>query len=290
MILQDLQQLTATGTILDDDAIAALTIADVISPVVESAGSVDFVVTSSVPRALTVRYQVAEVDSGDFLTEAQAGEDTARLTFTQSGGQGTYVDTLTVPIDNDGNGERTGQIMVTLLTETGGTTTYTVPTNGDESATATIWDNDAPELTIVSRGDVSESDGSVVFTLFARVSPNRSFSVNYDVEESTGSGIGDFISSANEGTAASSTGKSATFNFSNGAITAPLSISLESDDVGEGDSVVTVTLTAEDPVNGTFTNYTVAAAPANADSATITDDDGGPTDTIVNIGTIPTIA
>ena len=78
---EQILQLTATGTILDDDAIATLTIADVTSAIAESAGSVDFVVTSTVPRALTVRYQVAEVNGGDFLTEAQAGEDDDTINF-----------------------------------------------------------------------------------------------------------------------------------------------------------------------------------------------------------------
>ena len=54
-------QLSATGTILDDDSVAALSIADAVNSVAESAGSVDFVVTSTVPRSVSLRYQATEV-------------------------------------------------------------------------------------------------------------------------------------------------------------------------------------------------------------------------------------
>ena len=267
-------QLSATGTILDDDAIAALTIADVANSVAESAGSVDFVVTSTVARTVTVNYQASEVNGADFLhdTNGQENATTDELTFRQVGGRGAFVDTLRVPIDNDGNGEVTGQIMVTLLAESGGSTTYSIPSNGDENAMVTILDDDAPELTIGSPTTVSESAGNVSFIVLARVSPNRMVPVNYDVEESS-NGNGDFITTANEGTAATDTGKSATLDFTSGKTVASIIVELDDDDDIEADSTLTVTLTAEDPVNDTITNYTVTASPNNAASVTITDDD-----------------
>ena len=185
---------SATGTIIDDDAVANLTIADVTTPVLESAGSVDFVVSSTAARIVTVRYQAAGVSPDDnFLTVAQATEKTKTLVFGSAGGSAPFTDTLSVEIDNDEIGEATGQIMVTLLAETGGPTSYSVPSNGDQVATVTIWDDDAPELQISSNGNVNESAESATFSVLARVSPNRSFSVNYSVAESSEAGDGDFI-------------------------------------------------------------------------------------------------
>ena len=267
----------ATGTIIDDDAVAALTIADVTAPVSESAGSVDFVVSSTAARIVTVRYQAAGVTANDnFLTADQAAEKTKTLVFGSAGGSAPFVDTLRVEIDNDEIGEATGQIMVTLLAETGGPTTYSVPNNGDEVATATIWDNDAPELTITSAGDVYESEGSVRFAILARVSPNDMVMVNYDVVESTGAGVGDFIANSEEGSVANSDGKSKEFDFTGGKTLALLTIPVQADVSATAASTVTVTLTAEDPAG---TNYTVATAitdPAVADNeamATITPGD-----------------
>ena len=263
-------QLSATGTILDDDSVAALTIADAVEPVAESAGSVNFVVTSTVPRTVTLNYQASEVNGGDFLSTTQENETTDELTFRQVGGRGAYVDTLIVPIHDDEAGERTGQIMVTMLAESGGSTTYSVPTNGDESAMATIWDDNAPELLIESNGDVTESAGSVVFTITARVSPNDMVTINYDVEESTGANVGDFIASEDEGTAATDSSKSKIFDFTAGKTTAQLSIDVVGNDTYELNSTVTVTL-IEEVTPGT--TYTVATSPNNEDTATIMNDE-----------------
>ena len=67
-------------------------------------------------------------------------------------------------------------------------------------------------MTIGSPSTVAEDAGNVSFTVLARVSPNKMVPVNYDVEESS-NGNGDFITTANEGTAATDTGKSATLDF-----------------------------------------------------------------------------
>ena len=267
-----LTTITATGTILDDDTIAALTIADATTATIENAGAVDFVVTSSVPRTITVNYQAAEVSGRNFLHDSNGQEDaqTAELTFRPAAGSSSYVDTLRVAIDDDGTGEVTGQIMVTLLAETGGPTTYSVPTNGDESAMATIWDDDAPELAIGSPTTVAEdiAGGNVTFTVLARVSPNRMVPVNYEVVESTNPGDGDFIDAGNEGTIAAGVGSP--LDFTEGKVTAPITVALDNDGNPEGNSTVTVTLRDE---TGGITNYTVAASPDNSSTTTITDDD-----------------
>ena len=163
------QNTTGTVTITDDDVpigpLPLLTIANATSDTVESAGTVDFVVTSTQAGDLTVHFQASEVDGGNFLNEnaspSQEDPDSAPLTFARVGGTGPFVDTLSVPIHNDDDGERTGQIMVTLLA---GGNTYRIESDGSENATATILDNDAPELKIAGDGPITE--GAVTHATF----------------------------------------------------------------------------------------------------------------------------
>ena len=99
--------------------------------------------------------------------------------------------------------------------------------------------------------------------------------VNYDIREVSiandllGSSIadGDFVDDAN----ATSTGKSVDLDFTGGKTIATFTETLDNDEVPEGNSMVTVTLTAE--TGGTSNIYTVAASPDNATTTTITDDD-----------------
>ena len=158
-----LTEITARGTIVDDDALPTLTIADPTNPVTESAGSVDFVVTARDPGSLTFRYQASEVDGANFLNEnktptSQEAIMETTLIFGQVGGTGDNVATLNVDIHNDSVGENTGRILVTLLGPASGQTpTYQVNTDGTENAYATIWDDDAPVVSIGNATNVTES-------------------------------------------------------------------------------------------------------------------------------------
>ena len=117
------------------------------------------------------------------------------------------------------------------------------------------------------------------------MSPNKPVTVNYDVVESTGQGIGNFIDDTNvEGT-----GLSTSFDFGAGKTFASLPISLIDDGTGEGNSTITVTLKPEDETGGTITNYSVGSSPNNASTTIISDDDGGPAQTTLNFGMLPSI-
>ena len=243
-----------TATVFDDDSLPILTITDVVNPVAESTGSVNFAVTSTIETTLTVRYQANEVSGGDFLTASQAETKTASLTFAQVGGSGPFVDTLAVSIHDDEVGENTGQIEVTLLAETSIVRTYQVNTDGTEDATATIWDDDAPVISISNAPNITElADAELRFPLTALVSPNKSISIYYTLEESDQSGDGDFIVGGDEGS-----GKFQSVDFSGGSKASHLVIEIDSDDDSEGSSMVTVTLEAQ-PGNLSDADYNLAS-------------------------------
>ena len=80
---------------------------------------------------MTVFYQASEVGGGNFLDadNGQEAENSTDLTFAQAdGATGDFVDTLSVPIHDDSDGEATGQIEVTLVIQTGIRRTYRVLT------------------------------------------------------------------------------------------------------------------------------------------------------------------
>ena len=267
----------ATTTVLDDDSLPVLSITDVVNPVAESSGSVDFVVTSTLETSLTVRYQASEAEGGDFLTTEQAEVKNTSLTFAQVGGSGPFVDTLAVSIHNDEVGENSGQIEMTLLRETGLVRTYQIKTNGSNNAAATIWDDDAPVLSISNASNVTESaNAELRFSLTALVSPNASISIYYTLAESTEIGDGDFIVVSNEGS-----GKSQSVDFSSGSKSSHLVIEINSDDLSEGSSEITVTLEAQ-PGNLSDANYNLSSTNTPG-TATVFDDDSLPLLSIADV-------
>ena len=181
----------ATVHVEDDDSkVPVLFIAGPANGTAESVGSVEFTVTAydvqaktnsiNPERTITIQYTPAEVDSGDFFTD----EDTARtadLTFTQN--NGIWSDTFSVAIDNDTNADPTGKIKITLDNDPATIDTYTVATGDDASAEATIWDDDAPELTILAGNAVTEgTDANASFRVIANVLPSSPLSIQYTPE------------------------------------------------------------------------------------------------------------
>ena len=127
-----------------------------------------------------VRYDPSEV-AGDFLKasapENQEDETETRINF--SGSAGNFTAVLSVPIDDDDVGERTGQIEVTLLADDADAQTYQVATDGSQSVRATIWDEDAPELKISAGDRVTEGPSvNARFNITSEVEVT-SLTVNY---------------------------------------------------------------------------------------------------------------
>ena len=191
-------------------------------------------------------------------------------------GTGPFVDTLNVEFDNDEVGEETGQIKVTLLTKPSGARNYRIRTGSKTEVMATIWDNDAPEMTIgeATATQITEATGAEVrFPLTALVSPNDSIDIYYTLTESTEVGDGDFIDT-NEESADATNPKSKSIDFSNGTTTADIVIPIVSDDLSEGSSTITLTLVA-DPSGLADAKYNLAST-VSAKTVTIEDDDGIP--------------
>ena len=126
----------------------------------------------------------------------------------------------------------------------------------------TIWDDDAPELSIAPGDAVVEADNVTAdFVVTAKVSPDDQVMVTYTLAESH-----DFIST--EGTDVTEN-----LDFRNDATEATLPIDITSDDIVESDGTITVTLT---PDTRSQIEYTVAPAPDNTATINVTDDDSLP--------------
>ena len=223
--------------VTDNDPTPLLTIAPPANPVAENAGVANYVITSTIDlgSGFKVRYDPSEV-VGDYLDEtaspSQAAITTQAIDFVYSGSD--YVAVLAVPIHDDRVGEDTGEIQVELLIGDSTTETYNVATDGSQTQTVTILDDNAPVLIIGDAGTVTEwTDAGIAFPLTVLVSPNSGFNIIYTLEESGG----DFVNDRFE-----KSGNTRTVFFHRGNTRETLFIPIESDDIEEVNSTVTVTL------------------------------------------------
>ena len=199
-------------------------------------------------------------DGADFLTDMIAGtEDDFDVEFEDNDNNGTYSGKLPIALHDDDDGETTGEIKLTLNLDPDSVKTYQL--GSTTIGIITILDDDAPELSISAGDEVTEADGVTAdFVISAKVSPNKEVKVRYDLAES-----GDFIIDED-------IGKSETFDFTNEALNATLSIPITDDNTLEEEGTITVKLIAD---NANPITYTVAPAPKNTaevrvkDSATI---------------------
>ena len=186
---------------------------------------------------ITIYYTVADDTSGDFLVAEEEGDkNTNPVSFTMNS-SGIFTAPIRVNVDNDDTTERTGTITVTLRPDSDEKVDYTVDIIPRNQATAKIWDDDAPELTIIGGDPVNEGDSEpkAIFTVQSRVEvPNNgSLTVKYTPENAN------II--ANSGTQVE-----AALQFSDddsdGIYTATIEIPVEQDDLSEANGNVTVTL------------------------------------------------
>ena len=238
-----------TVSVADNDPAPAITPVLSLSAgsAVDEGGSASFTVTASpTPQSdLTVEYTVAQ--GGAVLAAPGAGSRTATLAA------GSASVTLDVATENDGVNESDGSVSVTLDAGAG----YTVAA-GEASAAVTVRDDDEPVLSIAAGIGVTEG-ATASFTLTASPAPHAPLDVTVTVAQS-----GDFAASGATGT------KTVTVPAS-GSVT--LDVATEDDSVDEPDGSIAATLAAG-------TGYTVAAAPGNAASVKVADNDAaaaGPT-------------
>ena len=219
---------------------------------VDEGGHATFTVTAApAPQSdLTVTWTVAQ--SGEYLDAPGAGSRTAVLTA------GTTSATLSVATVDDVADEADGSVSVTLGTGTG----YTVAT-GKGSAAVAVRDNDEPVVSIAAGSGVTEG-ASASFTVSASPVPAAPLDVTLAVGQS-----GDFAASGETGSR---------------TVTVPVTGSVDvevatvDDGADEPDGSITATL-------GTGTGYTVAAAPDDAATVAVSDNDAassGPTISIAD--------
>ncbi len=201
---------------------------------------------------LTIAYSVAQ--SGEYLAAPGAGARTTTLAA------GTTSTTLTVATEDDAADEADGSVTVTIDTASG----YSIAT-GKGSGAVTITDNDTPVVSITAGPGVTEGTDAT-FTVTAEPVPAAPLDVTLTITQS-----GDFAASGQIGsrTVTIPVAGSATF-----------SVATDDDTADEPDGSVTASVDAG-------TGYAVAAAPANAASVAVSDNDAatsasGPTISIAD--------
>ena len=236
----------ATIAIVDDDSLPEISIVAVNGEVAENAGSAKFMVSAtrlfgSTP-SLMINATPTE-DGGDFLTDEVA--DIAKdfpVEFSDPDGDGTYTGELSVPLDDDEIGEATGDIKLTINADPDAEQTYRIGTATE--GVITIWDNDAPELSISARNLLVKEDqgASVDFIISAKVSPNKDVDIFYRLEEMNDvaaatdiEGIADFIDSETKG-------KRKTLDLNDGKTEVTISIPIIFDNDDEPNGIITLTL------------------------------------------------
>ena len=214
---------------------------------VDEGGNVGFTVTADpAPQSdLTIAWTVAQ--SGEYLAAPGAGSRTVTLA---AGATSTALSVATV---DDAADEADGSVSVTLGTGTG----YTVAT-GEGSAAVAVRDNDEPVVSITAGSGVTEG-AAASFTVSASPVPAAPLDVTLAVAQS-----GDFAASGETGSRTVSVPVTGSVTFD---------VATDDDSAEEPDGSITATL-------GTGTGYTVVAAPDNAATVAVSDNDAaasGPT-------------
>ena len=155
--------------------------------------------------------------------------------------------TVTFSTTDDSVDETDGSVTASIVSGTGYTSSTT---NG--SATVAIADNDVPELSIASDGDITEGTAAS-FTITASPTPHTALSVDVGVSASGSFGVTTGTQTITVPTSGSQT----------------LTVSTSGDSTDEPDGSVTVLL-------GNGTGYTVSSSASSA-TAAISDDDVPPT-------------
>ena len=244
---------SAAVTVRDNDATPATPELSLSAgSAVDEGGNAAFTVTANpAPTTdLTIAWTVAQ--SGEYLDAPGAGSRTATLAA------GTASVALSVATVDDTADEADGSVSVTLGTGTG----YTVAT-GKGSAAVAVRDNDEPVVSIAAGSGVTEG-AAASFTVSASPAPAAPLDVTLTVGQS-----GDFAASGETGSR---------------TVTVPVTGSVDvevatvDDGADEPDGSVTATV-------DTGTGYTVAAAPDNAATVAVSDNDAaaaGPTISIAD--------
>ena len=247
---------TAAGTIVDDDGIPTLSIANASA---EEGAGVVFTVSLSHPAADAVTVQYTTADD-----TATAGTDyTAASGATLTIGAGATSATLTIATTDDLVDEPDETFTVTLSNPS---------TNAElgsaKTATGTIEDNDATPPPTLSITDASASEGAdVVFTVSLSHASSDAVTVQYTTADDTATAGTDYTAASGE-----------TLTIGAGATSATLTVATADDLVDEPDESFTVTL------SNPSSNAELGSA--KTATGTIEDDDATPTLSIANTSAV----
>ena len=219
---------------------------------VDEGGNAGFTVTADpAPQSdLTIAWTVAQ--SGEYLAAPGAGHRTVTLAA------GADSVALSVGTVDDATNEADGSVSVTLGTGTG----YTVAT-GKGSAAVAVRDDDAPVVRIAAGSGVTEGSAAS-FTVSASPVPAAPLDVTLSVGQS-----GDFAASGETGSRTVTVPVTGSTTFE---------VATVDDGADEPDGSIVATVDAG-------TGYTAAAAPDNAATVAVSDDDtasSGPTISIAD--------
>ncbi len=232
----------ATGTIVDDDAAPAFSIADV--TVDESAGTITFTVSKTGSSALTSTVDFAVAPG----TAGTPGDYSGTLAGTLSFGPSVTTQTITLNVADDAIFEGAESLFVNLANASNATI-------ADAQAIGTIVDNDAAPLFAIDDVTVNESAGTITFTVTKSGSTALASSVDFNVAPDTATTPADY------------SGRLAgTLAFAAGVATQTITLAIADDGVFEGTEKFNVNL-----------SNAVQASIADAQGiATIVDDDAAP--------------
>ena len=210
-------------------------------------GTASFTLTANPAPTSSITVSVSPSQSGDF----GVGSTAKTVTITTSG-----TATVAFSTTNDNIDEPDGSVTASVDSGNG----YTV-SSSKGSATLAVADDDVPELSIASDGDVTEGTAAS-FTITASPTPHTALTANIDI-----TATGSFGVTTGAQTVAISTSGSQSFT-----------VSTSGDTTDEPNGTVTATLS-------TGSGYNVSSSAGTA-TATVSDDDDPPpppTDPVVSI-------
>ena len=243
----------ATGTIVNDDAAPAISIADVsVSEGAAGTTAASFVLTLSAASELPVSVTYATADG-----TAAAGSDYAAASGTASFAPGTTTAEVTVLVTGDGISEANETFAVSLASASNATI-------ATAQATGTIVNDDAAPTVSIAGASVPEGQAgttAATFVLTLSAASELPVSVSYATADGTAVAGSDYIAA------------SGTASFAPGATTSEVTILVNGDVLRELDDTFQVTLT-------NATNATVAGAQA---TGTIVNDDAMPVVSVAGV-------
>ena len=224
----------ATGTIIDDDRLPTLSIAEA-SVAEGDSGSVGLIFTATLTPSsveqVAVNYATAD-------GTATAGTDYTAASGTLTFAAGTTKQTFSVTITGDVINENDETFAVTLSSPSGATL-------ADAEATGTITNDDAMPILNIMDASVAEGDSGTTemeFTVTLTSSSNKQVTVSYATSDGT--------ASSNVRAGADYMAVSGTLTFASGTTMQTVNVSTIGDTVDEQNETFTVTLSS--PVGATL--------------------------------------